>query len=108
MRLSEREVLKTVRRLRRRDLQAWVRAGWVRPARAEDGGVFDETDIARLRLICDLRSEMAVPQDVVPLVLSLLDQVHGLRRELRQVIDAIEGEPQETRSSIRRRLGLDE
>lgn len=104
MSLNERDVLKIVRRLRRRDLQAWIQAGWVRPAKNTGGPDFDDADVARLRLICDLRMEMAVPNDVVPLVLSLLDQVHGLRRELRHVATAIEKQPKATRESILRTM----
>lgn len=105
MRLTEREVLRVVRRLQRRDLRAWLQAGWVRPTETDHEPVFDDVDVARLRLICDLRKEMAVPTDAVPMVLSLLDQLHGLRRELRSLALAIERQPQETRRAILRDLG---
>jgi chaperone modulatory protein CbpM len=105
MRLNEREVLRVVRRLQRRELRAWMRAGWVRPVQTDHEPVFDDVDVARLRLICDLRKEMALPNDAVPMVLSLLDQVHGLRRELRTLARAIERQPHETRRAILQELG---
>lgn len=109
MRLGEREVVATVRRLHLRELRLWVREGWLRPAEGEGGPVFDDLDVARIRLICDLRKEMALPADAIPVVLSLLDQVHGLRRELRGLADAIGDQPGETRRAIveayRARLG---
>ena len=101
---EEHEVLQVIRRLRRRDLGAWMEAGWVRPAESDRGRHFDETDIARLRLICDLRQTCGVPQDAVPMVLSLVDQVHGLRRHLRSVLEAIERQPEPTRRAILRSL----
>lgn len=107
MRMDERDVLRIVRRLRRRDLQSWVQAEWIRPVEGPDGLEFDDADIARLRLICDLRKEIVVPNDVVPLVLSLLDQVHGLRSELRQIASAVEKQPEATRDSILRTLCSD-
>lgn len=105
MRLNEREVLRVVRRLQRRDLRAWMQAGWVRPAQTDHEPIFDDVDVARLRLICDLRKEMALPNDAVPIVLSLLDQVHGLRRELRTLARAIERQPQARRRAILQELG---
>lgn len=98
--LDEREVVATVRRVQLRELRLWVREGWVRPSRGESGPVFDDLDVARIRLVCDLRKEMSLPTDTIPVVLSLLDQVHGLRRELRHLAEAIDEQPEETRRAI--------
>ncbi|WP_415182490.1 chaperone modulator CbpM, partial [Phaeovulum sp.] len=89
-----------VRRVRLSELRLWVSEGWIRPATGDTGPVFDELDIARIRLVCDLRKEMSLPEDAVPVVLSLLDQVHGLRRELRDLAEAIDQQPQPTRQAI--------
>ncbi len=61
------------------ELTNWVERGWVLPDTAEAGFEFREIDIARVRLIRDLRRDMDVGEDAVPLVLSLLDQVYELR-----------------------------
>ncbi|MCY0148557.1 chaperone modulator CbpM [Hoeflea sp. G2-23] len=100
MKFGEREVVATVRRLQLRELRLWVREGWLNPAESEDGLLFDELDVARIRLICDLRKEMALSADAIPVVLSLLDQVHGLRRELRGLAEAVGQQPHETRRAI--------
>ena len=100
MKLRERDVVATVRRLHLLDLRSWVRKGWVRPARSDDGPLFDELDLARIRLICDLRMEMSLPADAVPMILSLLDQLHGLRHELRALAEAVDRQPEETRSAV--------
>lgn len=100
MRLGERDVVANVRRLQLRELRQWVSDGWVRPARGDDGPLFDDLDLARVRLVCDLKKEMSVPTDAVPMILSLLDQVHGLRHELRALAAAIDRQPEETRSAV--------
>ena len=58
------------------ELVAWIERGWVRPDAEEAGRwVFHDIDVARVHLVHDLRRQMAVPEETVPLVLSLLDQV---------------------------------
>ncbi len=66
------------------DLRRWVAEGWVRPDLAPEGLVFQEIDVERVGLILDLRDDLAVEEESLPLVLSLLDQVYALRRRLRQ------------------------
>lgn len=98
--LGERDVVARVQRVQLRELRLWVRMGWVKPSEGEGGAVFDELDVARIRLICDLQKDMSLPTDSIPVILSLLDQVHGLRRELRTLADAVDAQPEETRRKI--------
>ncbi len=100
MRYDEREVVGHVRRVSLRELRSWVREGWVRPREGEAGPVFDDVDVARVRLLCDLRKEMAIPADTLPVVLSLIDQLHSARRELRCLAEAVAGEPEDRRQAI--------
>ena len=100
MKLSERDVVATVRRLHLRELRTWVREGWIRPAQRDDGPFFDELDIASIRLIRDLKKDMSLSADAVPMILSLLDQLHGLRHELRCLAEAIERQPEDTRKAV--------
>ncbi len=100
MRLSERDVVATVQQIQLRELRTWLRAGWIRPIWSESGPLFDDLDVARIRLICDLRKEMALPSDAVPMILSLLDQVHALRTELQRLGQAIDWQPEETRAAV--------
>jgi len=98
--LDEHDVVATVRRVQLKELRLWVQEGWIKPAVSDDGPAFDDLDVARVRLVCDLRKEMSLPVDAVPVVLSLLDQVHGLRRELRDLAQAVDTQPPEVRRAI--------
>ena len=100
MSFDEYTVVARVRRLNLRELRLWVRRGWLRPAEGEAGPVFDELDIARIRLLCDLRKEMSLPNDAVPVVLNLIDHLHRTRRELRALARAIEEQPEDVRHSV--------
>lgn len=82
------------------ELVTWVERGWVIPDAAEGGLEFHEIDVARVRLIRDLRHDMDVADDAMPLVLSLLDQVYALRRRLKAVLRAVEEQPREVQLAI--------
>jgi chaperone modulatory protein CbpM len=60
-------------------LQEWIAEGMLR---AEPGPSFTEIDVARIALIMELRNELALDDAALPVVLSLLDQLYTLRREL--------------------------
>ena len=47
-------------------------------------------DIARLRLILELRDEMEVGETAMPVVLSLLDQLHASRRHMRRLCEMLD------------------
>ena len=82
------------------ELHGWVDRGWVRPEGDEPDWVFQEIDIARVRLIRDFRHTMAVPEETMPLVLSLLDQVYALRGQMHAIARAVEGQPEDVRAAI--------
>ena len=81
-------------------LAAWVEAGWLIPHRDENADDFSETDLARAQLIRDLRDKMGVNEEGIPIILDLIDQVHGLRRILREVSTAVCTQPEEMRQQI--------
>jgi chaperone modulatory protein CbpM len=81
-------------------LDAWIAAGWLMPHRDAAGWRFSDVDIARARLICDLRQDLGVSDDGVTVILELLDQIHGLRRALRSVVSALGAQPEQTRRHI--------
>lgn len=72
------------------DLLLWIEQRWVLPSRSEHSFMFDDVDLARARLIRELRTDMMVNEEAIPVILSLLDQIHGLRRTLARVNDAID------------------
>lgn len=87
------------------ELTAWIGERWVRPAEADGGYRFDEADVARIELICDLRETMAIDDEAMPLVLSLLDQLYAARRLLAGVTAALGDLPAPLREEVRRHLG---
>jgi hypothetical protein len=100
--LNEAEVVAAIERLSAECLRSWVESGWVRPRIHAGMTVFTEVDIARVRLLCELRDDLAMEEDSLPVVLSLVDQIHGLRRELRNLGRAIEAQPREVQEQITR------
>jgi chaperone modulatory protein CbpM len=81
-------------------LETWVEAGWLLPRRDADAADFSDADLARARLIHDLQQDMGVNEEAIPIILDLLDQVHGLRQMLRGVASAVCTQPDETRARI--------
>ena len=98
--IDEQSVVVEVRGLTVTRLQGWVKRGWVRPCLGEGGPVYSELDIARCELVRQLRDDMDLDRDTLSLVLSLTDQVYGLRRELRRTLKAIETLPEEHRKTL--------
>ena len=82
------------------ELTGWIERGWVRPESGDAGWVFQEIDIARVRLIHDLRRDMDVGEDTIPVVLSLLDQVYEVRARLKALLRAVEAQPETVRQAI--------
>ncbi len=89
-RYSEEQVLEAVSRLTRARLRSFIEAEIVRPLQGEEGGcVFRQIDLARLELMCELCETFDLGEDALGVVMSLIDQLHGLRRELRVVLDVV-------------------
>ena len=70
--------------LRIEDLHRWIVEGHVRAERQGETLLFEEIDVERIRLILDLRDGMQVNEEALPVVLSLLDQLYALRRQLQR------------------------
>ena len=83
-------VLVQLRGLDEAQLRAWIAEGWVRPEHRDGHLVFQEIDIARCRLILELREELEVNEAAMPVVLQLLDRLHATRRQLRRLAEALE------------------
>jgi chaperone modulatory protein CbpM len=96
------EVVVLVGRIEQVELYRWVELGWVAPERPgeQDEPTFTEIDIARVRLICDLRHDLAVEEETVPLVLSLLDQLYAMRRQMNALSGALRKQPEDVRRAI--------
>lgn len=97
---EEVEILGLFSELRRETLHVWIERGWLAPVCGCDGYVFREIDVARLRLIVEFRTELALDDDAMDVVLPLLDQVHGLRRELNRLAEAVNAQPHDVQARI--------
>lgn len=67
-------------------LESWIAAGWLRPGGGPVSREFSDIDLARARLIAELRSGLGLNDEAIPVVLDLIDQVHGLRRLVRALM----------------------
>jgi chaperone modulatory protein CbpM len=63
----------------------WIRQDWVHPIDGEHE-TLDEEDLARARLILELRETMGVNDESIPIILHLLDQLHALRLQVSERI----------------------
>ena len=75
--------------LERQDLERWILNDWVRPERQSGGFVFQDIDVARVKLITELRRDLDIDEEALPVILSLVDQLYELRRSFLALGDAI-------------------
>lgn len=61
---------------------SYISYQWISPADAEHQ-VFDDEDLARLRLIRNLRESFEVNEAAVPIILHLVDQLNRLHLEMK-------------------------
>jgi chaperone modulatory protein CbpM len=98
--MNRMDEIATVCRVSSTEILTWIERGWVKPTVGDGDLRFDEVDVARIALIADLGRNLDLEDDTVGLVLSLLDQIHGLRGQLRRVADAIALQPADVRRAI--------
>lgn len=97
---SEQETITTVTRLTRARLTTYVQHEFLHPTRSDAGPVYSAADLARIELICDLTEQFDLKEDALGVVLSLIDQLHGVRGELHRLMGAIEAQPDDLRQQI--------
>jgi chaperone modulatory protein CbpM len=76
-------------RVERQSLDAWITAGWLVPPQTEPELAFSDVDLARAQLIRDLREDFGVNDEGVEVILHLLDQMHGMRRGMRDLLQEL-------------------
>ncbi len=101
-RYSEEQVLEAVSRLTRSRLVSFIEAEIVQPVHSGDQRVFRQIDVARLELMCELCETFDLEGDALGVVMSLIDQLHDVRRELRLVLSVIDASGPE---DLRLRIG---
>ena len=83
------------------EITRWVELTWLRPDGSPGQWIFQEMDVARVRLIAELR-ELRMDEDAMPVVLSLLDQLYATRRRMRLLQQAVdEAAPDAVRTRLR-------
>lgn len=93
-------------RLDAESLDAWIAAGWLLPRREHGARRFAEIDVARAQLIHDLKGDLGINDEGVDVILDLVDQIHGLRRTLRELMSSIHAQPDAMRRRIIAELRL--
>ncbi len=74
-------------------LDLWLEQHWLIPEQDSTGSSFSDIEVARARLIQELRIDFGVNDEGVDVILHLMDQLHGLRRVLAQLHDGIQEAP---------------
>ena len=93
-------LLARLAKLRREDLMAWIAEELVIPAGRSDPPDFSEEEAARVRLLCVLRYELDIDAEALPVIVSLLDQLHETRRRLRALAGAVTAQDDAVRQAI--------
>jgi chaperone modulatory protein CbpM len=94
-----------IHELTRPDLERWIANEWVRPDGDPDHYLFRDIDVARIRLILDLREHLEISEPALPSVLQLIDQLYELRRRMRALNAALEDTvPAEYRARLLEKL----
>ena len=66
-------------------VNAWIEAEWLLPITSRKTLQFSEVDLARARLIKDLKLDLGVNDEGIAIILHLLDQLNGLRCLVRDI-----------------------
>ena len=90
------------------ELSAWIEQKWVLPSEEDGRFLFNEADRARIDLIIELRRDLAINDEAMPVVLQLLDQVYAMRRAMNALQAAIADLPEDIRSELEVHLHKDD
>ena len=72
-------------------LDLWLEQEWLVPERISADVSFSDVDLARGRLIQDLKTDFGVNDEGVDVILHLLDQLHGFRRAFEDLHESLAG-----------------
>lgn len=97
---TEQQTLTLVASLTPTRLAALIEAEAVAPARSPEGRVFRPVDIARLELLCEFADLYDMEAESLAVMISLIDQLHDARRDLRAMLAAVRNEPPEVQARI--------
>lgn len=86
------------------ELERWISATWVHARGRPGAWEFEAIDVARIRLIHTLRTELEIDEPAMPVVLSLLDQLYELRRNATRLNAALAALPPDAKAMILKTL----
>ncbi len=78
--IMDKEKFLTSSGLQVQTLEFWIEQRWLIPEETSVGLKFSDMDVARARLIQDLKTAFGVNDEGVDVILHLMDQLHGLRQ----------------------------
>ncbi len=90
MRMTKQEFLSSAE-IQVQVLELWLEQRWLVPEEAEAGLLFSETELARARLIRQLKDDLGANDAGIDVILHLVDQLHGMRRVLAELREEIKG-----------------
>jgi chaperone modulatory protein CbpM len=67
-------------------VELWIEVGWLLPHQNVESRL-SEIDLSRAQLIHDLKHDLGVNDEGVPIILDLIDQLHGLRRVMKELLE---------------------
>lgn len=102
--IRESELIAICTCLERHVLMTWIDEGLVAPHRDDTGYLFDRIDQSRVELACDLHYRMGLDHASLPVILSLIDQLHEARHCLRALSRAVADQPDTVQSEITRHV----
>lgn len=103
--IRETELIAQFTILERQVLLTWIEDGVIAPDRDDQGYLFDHIDESRVALCCDLHYRMGLDHVSLPVILSLVDQLHDARHHLRRLTRAVAAQPEAIQQEITRRMG---
>lgn len=59
----------------------FIEEEWISPINCEEP-ILDDEDVARIRLIWELREDFGVNEEAMPIILNLIDQLNRMHLEL--------------------------
>lgn len=86
------------------EINHWIEESWVHAQGQNGAWAFEAVDVARVKLIHTLRTEMEINDLAMPVVLSLLDQLYAFRRHAARLNAALAGLPPPALAEILQKL----
>lgn len=102
--IRETELITQFTVLEHRVLMTWIEEGVITPERDNEGYLFDPVDESRVALACDLHYRMGLEHASLPIILSLIDQLHDARHHLRTLTRAVAEQPEAIQQEITRQI----